>query len=171
MSVSRHSNPDSDPHGRIGLRASERHQACQRQSRKSNLFQHLSTSSSLDATLPPRTANVCKDSGIRWIPLYGRIIHLISLGCLQSRIMKNHLVAVLCVSLLALATAVAQQPPSPFTDPNLPAEMRINSLLSLMTTEEKINCLGTRTGVPRLGVPNIGSSEGIRAAPDATWAK
>jgi beta-glucosidase len=30
-----------------------------------------------------------------------------------------------------------------------------------MTTDEKIACLGTVTGVPRLGVPNIGSSEGI----------
>ena len=30
-----------------------------------------------------------------------------------------------------------------------------------MTIEEKISCLSTRTGVPRLGVPNFGSSEGI----------
>jgi beta-glucosidase len=64
-------------------------------------------------------------------------------------------------SVLVLAPAVAQQPPYPFDDPNLPPETRIDNLLSLMTTDEKINCLGTRTGVPRLGVPNIGSSEGI----------
>ena len=38
---------------------------------------------------------------------------------------------------------------------------RIDNLLSLMTTDEKIDCLGTLTGVPRLGVPNFGSSEGI----------
>jgi beta-glucosidase len=49
----------------------------------------------------------------------------------------------------------------PFDDPSLPAEQRIDNLLSLMTTDEKIDCLGTQTGVPRLGVPNIGSSEGI----------
>ncbi len=49
----------------------------------------------------------------------------------------------------------------PFDDPNLPADQRIENLLSLMTVEEKIDCLGTITGVPRLGVPNIGSSEGI----------
>jgi beta-glucosidase len=72
--------------------------------------------------------------------------------------MKKHL---LCLSLLLLAPAVAQQPRYPFDDPNLPPERRIDNLLSLMTTEEKIDCLGTRTGVPRLGVPNIGSSEGI----------
>jgi beta-glucosidase len=40
-------------------------------------------------------------------------------------------------------------------------EKRIDNLLSLMTLDEKISCLGTRTGVPRLGVPNFGSSEGI----------
>jgi beta-glucosidase len=49
----------------------------------------------------------------------------------------------------------------PFDDPNLPTEKRIDNLLSLMTVDEKIDCLGTVTGVPRLGVPNIGSSEGI----------
>ena len=57
--------------------------------------------------------------------------------------------------------AIAQPPPYPFNDPTLPAEKRIDNLLSLMTIDEKIGCLGTRTGVPRLGVPNIGSSEGI----------
>ena len=49
----------------------------------------------------------------------------------------------------------------PFDNPKLPAEERIDNLLSLMTVQEKIDCLGTVTGVPRLGVPNIGSSEGI----------
>ncbi|HEX3682061.1 MAG TPA: glycoside hydrolase family 3 C-terminal domain-containing protein [Bryobacteraceae bacterium] len=62
---------------------------------------------------------------------------------------------------LALAPAFAHQPPYAFKDPNVPAEKRIDNLLSLMTLDEKIACLGTRTGVPRLGVPNIGSSEGI----------
>jgi beta-glucosidase len=49
----------------------------------------------------------------------------------------------------------------PFDDPTLPADQRIANLLSLMTIDEKIACLGTSTGVPRLGVPNVGSSEGI----------
>ena len=49
----------------------------------------------------------------------------------------------------------------PFDNPSLSTEKRIDNLLSLMTLEEKIDCLGTDTGVPRLGVPNIGSSEGI----------
>lgn len=49
----------------------------------------------------------------------------------------------------------------PFRDPNLPADQRISNMLSLMTVDEKIDALGTQTGVPRLGIPNIGASEGI----------
>jgi len=62
---------------------------------------------------------------------------------------------------LTMTPALAQQPRYPFNDPALPMEKRIDNLLSLMTVEEKIDCLGTRTGVPRLGVANFGSSEGI----------
>ncbi|HEV2325666.1 MAG TPA: glycoside hydrolase family 3 C-terminal domain-containing protein [Terracidiphilus sp.] len=89
--------------------------------------------------------------------------------------MKRSLVFLLCAILFATLPAFAQQsrfqmPPQvdqwhlqhyPFDNPNLPTEKRIDDLLSRMTAEEKIDCLGTITGVPRLGVPNIGSSEGI----------
>ena len=66
-----------------------------------------------------------------------------------------------CLLAAALTPAISQQPKYPFNDPSLPTEKRIDNLLSLMTTEEKVSILGTQTGVPRLGVPNIGSSEGI----------
>lgn len=56
---------------------------------------------------------------------------------------------------------MAQKNAYPFNDPKLPMEQRIDDLLQRMTPEEKVACLGTKTGVPRLGVPNIGSSEGI----------
>jgi beta-glucosidase len=49
----------------------------------------------------------------------------------------------------------------PFNNPALPLEKRIDDLLGRMTIDEKIDCLGTKTGVPRLGVKNFGSSEGI----------
>ena len=75
--------------------------------------------------------------------------------------MTNYLARLVCVSMLVLAPAAAQQSRYPFADPKLPPEQRIDNLLSLMTAEEKINCLGTRTAVPRLAVPSIGSSEGI----------
>jgi beta-glucosidase len=77
----------------------------------------------------------------------------------------------LALAIPALAQSARMQPPPqvdqwhlqhhPFDDPKLAPEQRIDNLLSLMTIEEKIDCLGTQTGVPRLGVPNIGSSEGI----------
>jgi beta-glucosidase len=77
-----------------------------------------------------------------------------------------------CLAACCLVPTIAQQPPAsaqqsadqpkfPFQDPSLPIEKRIDNLLSLMTIDEKINVLGTMTAVPRLGVPNIGSTEGI----------
>jgi beta-glucosidase len=49
----------------------------------------------------------------------------------------------------------------PFQNPELPAEERISNLLSLMTLDEKVECLGTRPSVPRLGVKGAGHMEGI----------
>jgi beta-glucosidase len=62
---------------------------------------------------------------------------------------------------LALVPSMSRLSAQPFRDTALPMEKRIDNLLSQMTLDEKIDCLGTRTGVPRLGVPNFGSSEGI----------
>ena len=75
--------------------------------------------------------------------------------------MMTRLSSLFSLLALALASATAQQSAQSFKDPSLSPEKRIDNLLSLMTLDEKINCLGTRTGVPRLGVPNFGSSEGI----------
>ena len=79
--------------------------------------------------------------------------------------MKNRLATLLCFLVCLLvcgfAPAMAQQPAYPFNDPTLQMEKRIDNLLSLMTVDEKIACLGTYSGVPRLGVMNFGSSEGI----------
>lgn len=63
--------------------------------------------------------------------------------------------------LSAVSCACAQEPVYGFRDTSLPSEKRIANLLSLMTLEEKVAVLGTDTGVPRLGVESIGSSEGI----------
>jgi beta-glucosidase len=49
----------------------------------------------------------------------------------------------------------------PFQNPALPAEERITNLLSLMTLEEKVACLGTNPSVPRLGVKAAGHMEGL----------
>ena len=60
----------------------------------------------------------------------------------------------------------------PFQNPELHAEERITNLLSLMTLEEKIECLGTDPSVPRLGVKGAGHMEGIHgltAGGPAKW--
>src|ERR1700733_13100026 len=75
--------------------------------------------------------------------------------------MMKRLSSIFSLLALTLVSATAQQSPQPFRNPALPMEKRIDNLLSLMTLDEKIDCLGTQTGVPRLGVPNFGSSEGI----------
>ena len=81
--------------------------------------------------------------------------------------MKKHFSFLVCLLFSwfapGLIPAAAQKPSYPFNDPALPMEKRIDNLLSLMTADEKVNCLGTNTGVPRLGVMSYGSSEGITA--------
>ena len=49
----------------------------------------------------------------------------------------------------------------PFQDPGLPIEERVNNIISLMTLDEKIACLGTRPNVPRLGITGTGHVEGL----------
>ncbi|MGB0121883.1 MAG: glycoside hydrolase family 3 C-terminal domain-containing protein [Silvibacterium sp.] len=75
--------------------------------------------------------------------------------------MKRSLLLALIFTASGLAPSFAQQFQYPFQNPNLPAEKRIDNILSLMTIDEKIDCLGVPTGVPRLGIPSYGGSEGI----------
>ena len=75
--------------------------------------------------------------------------------------MKNLRAAVVAALLLfAGTTLTAQSYEYPFQNPNLPDEERIDNLLSLMTLEEKIVTF-TGAGIPRLGIPDPGSSEAI----------
>ena len=67
--------------------------------------------------------------------------------------------AVSAAALLLAAPALAQT--WIFQYDNQPEDVRIASILKEMTIDEKIDALSTNTGVPRLGIPNIGSSEGI----------
>jgi beta-glucosidase len=69
--------------------------------------------------------------------------------------------AMALAALFSVAATVSAQT-QPFRNPALPAEERITNLLSLMTTDEKVNALGGfNSGVARLGVPGFGMSEGI----------
>ncbi|HEX8234510.1 MAG TPA: glycoside hydrolase family 3 C-terminal domain-containing protein [Abditibacteriaceae bacterium] len=61
------------------------------------------------------------------------------------------------------ATVVAPltTPSYPFQNPDLPVEARIDNIISLMTLDEKIECLDTDPSVPRLGIKGTGHVEGL----------
>jgi beta-glucosidase len=63
--------------------------------------------------------------------------------------------------LLGAGVALGQQYQYPFQNPNLPVEVRLNNILSLMTVEEKIAALSTDPSVPRLGITGSSHLEGL----------
>jgi beta-glucosidase len=63
--------------------------------------------------------------------------------------------------LLGAGVAIAQQYQYPFRNPNLPIEMRVDNILSLMTMEEKIAALSTDPSVLRLGITGSSHLEGL----------
>ena len=79
-----------------------------------------------------------------------------------------------CVAALLLGAASPPHYDHPFQNPDLPVATRVANLISLMNVDEKIDALSTTSGVPRLGVPSFGSTEGIhglqqRGAPERGW--
>jgi len=68
------------------------------------------------------------------------------------------LICVAAPMMLAVRSRPAQYP---FQNPDLPIEQRIDNILSLMTLDEKIECLDTNPSVPRLGIKASGHVEGI----------
>jgi beta-glucosidase len=68
-------------------------------------------------------------------------------------------------AVLITANAVGSQAPAqqdyPFRNPDLGIEQRIVNILSLLSLEEKIDCLGTNPSVPRLGIKGSGHVEGL----------
>ena len=74
--------------------------------------------------------------------------------------MKKLIHTSILLFLLSAYPSVAQYP-YPFQDPGMPMEDRIDNLLSLMTIDEKVSCLGTDPSVPRLGVKGTRHVEGL----------
>jgi beta-glucosidase len=100
------------------------------------------------------------------VPLIGghpKVRENVFIACRSRRdfSMKRSLFVAIVFVVSGIASSFAQQYKYPFLDPSLPAEKRIDNILSLMTIDEKIDALGVPTGVPRLGIPNYGGSEGI----------
>jgi len=62
----------------------------------------------------------------------------------------------------------------PFQNPELSIEARVDNIISLLTLDEKIECLGTNPSVPRLGIRGSGHVEGIHGLTQggpAKWGK
>ncbi|HEX7569985.1 MAG TPA: glycoside hydrolase family 3 C-terminal domain-containing protein [Verrucomicrobiae bacterium] len=68
---------------------------------------------------------------------------------------------IFCLWLAVTAGPVLAQYPYPYQDPNLPEEVRVTNIVSLMTLEEKVAFLNSRPGVPRLGIKAMGHVEGL----------
>jgi beta-glucosidase len=66
----------------------------------------------------------------------------------------------LCFVTITMGRSSAQTQ-YPFQDTKLPVEKRIDNIISLLTLDEKINCLSTNPSVPRLGIKASGQVEGL----------
>src|SRR5215510_3757274 len=72
------------------------------------------------------------------------------------------LLLLLAVGLLgARSSGSSSQYQYPFQNPNLSIDDRITNILSLMTLDEKVECLSTDPSVPRLGIKGSRHVEGI----------
>lgn len=77
------------------------------------------------------------------------------------------------VLFLVIITVNVSSQNYPFQDINLKEDDRIRNLISLMTLDEKVSCLSTRISVPRLGVKNTRTIEGLHGlaySGPANWA-
>ncbi|MDW7693831.1 glycoside hydrolase family 3 C-terminal domain-containing protein [Flammeovirgaceae bacterium SG7u.111] len=75
--------------------------------------------------------------------------------------------------LLCICTFWASAQEYPFQNPSLGDEERLDNLISLMTLDEKINCMSTRPEIPRLGVKKhriIEGLHGVALSGPANWA-
>ncbi len=80
---------------------------------------------------------------------------------------------IFCLLPLFTAGPVLAQYQYPFQDPNLPEEVRVTNIVSLMTLEEKVAFLSSRPGVPRLGIKPMGHVEGLHGVAQggpSNWA-
>jgi beta-glucosidase len=58
-------------------------------------------------------------------------------------------------------TPLVAQYQYPFQNPNLPTEERINNIISLLTLDEKVACLGSNINIPRFGILDFRHVEGL----------
>ena len=75
--------------------------------------------------------------------------------------MKKHILRFCAISAILFSVLGIKAQQYPFQDPGLPVEKRIDNIISLLTLDEKIACLGTNPSVPRLGIKASGHVEGL----------
>jgi beta-glucosidase len=77
------------------------------------------------------------------------------------------------IFILGLVPLLTHAQSYPFQNISLSDDKRIRNLISLMTLDEKINCLSTRISVPRLGIKGTRTVEGLHGlaySGPANWA-
>ncbi len=79
----------------------------------------------------------------------------------MNRIKKYSIVCFVCTTLFSTRTFAQQTYQYPFQNPDLSMEKRIDNIISLLTIDEKVLCLGTNPSVPRLGIKASGHIEGL----------
>ncbi|WP_074493344.1 glycoside hydrolase family 3 C-terminal domain-containing protein [Mucilaginibacter polytrichastri] len=78
-----------------------------------------------------------------------------------TQLLKSIIKHTCCLLMLLISQHVYAQYKYPFQNPEVAVEVRITNLLSLLNTDEKINCLGTNPTVERLGIKGTGHVEGL----------
>jgi beta-glucosidase len=111
-------------------------------------------------------------SGKRAILLHTSWSFKVKSGNEKEVAMVARCVAGLVLILISMTSfPTSAQDRNPFRDPQRPMEERITNILSLMTLDEKIACLGATTAVPRLGIPNAGFTEGLHGLVRKAWGQ
>ena len=81
--------------------------------------------------------------------------------------------SILLISFALLFSCNPKTESYPFQDTKLNDEQRLDNLISLLTLDEKINCLSTKPAVPRLGITGTRIVEGLHGlalSGPANWA-
>jgi beta-glucosidase len=90
------------------------------------------------------------------------------INLISKQMKKVFLLLILCILQWNLRSQ-----PYPFQNVKLEDEKRLDNLISLLTIDEKINCLSTRLNVPRLGITGTRIVEGLHGlalSGPANWA-
>ncbi len=86
---------------------------------------------------------------------------------------SNAMKSIVLFLMVAISGQILSAQDYPFRDTRLSEKERIDNLISLMTLDEKLNCLSTRISIPRLGVKGTRTVEGLHGlaySGPANWA-